>query len=175
LSHPVNIRTARPDELPLLQHLEVAAGVLFKDIGMTDIAEHPPPSLEVFEHFRQAGRLWVMADAGDEVIGFVLVKVVDGAAHIEQVSVHPYHQGQGLGRRLIDHVDSWAAGLGMPALTLSTFRAVPWNGPYYARLEFVELRDDELTPGLRDIVAAETAFGLDPAERIFMRRPVAPQ
>jgi hypothetical protein len=63
----------------------------------------------------------------------------------------------------------------MPALTLSTFRAVPWNGPYYARLGFVELRTEELTPGLTEILAEETAFGLDPAERIFMRRPVARQ
>ena len=175
LSHPVNIRTARPDELPLLQHLEMAAGVLFANLGMTDVAEHPPPSLQVFEHFRQAGRLWVLTDTDDQVVGFVLVKLVDGAAHIEQVSVHPDHQGHGLGRRLIDHVDSWAAGQGMPALTLSTFRAVPWNGPYYARLGFVELRTDELTPGLTEILAEEIAFGLDPAERIFMRRPVARQ
>jgi GNAT superfamily N-acetyltransferase len=167
----VNIRTARPNELPLLQSIELAAGVLFRDIGMTDVASHPPPSLEVFEHFRQAGRLWVTAD--DQPTGFVLVKLVDGAAHIEQVSVHPDHQGRGLGRALIDHVDSWAAGEGLQALTLSTFRSVPWNGPYYARLGFLELA--ELTPGLVEIRAEETAFGLDPAERIFMRRLVARQ
>jgi GNAT superfamily N-acetyltransferase len=175
LSHPVNIRIARPDELPPLQALELAAGVLFRDIGMTDIADHPPPSLEVFERFRQAGRLWVTADADDRVTGFVMVELVDDAAHIEQVSVHPDHQGQGLGRQLIEHVDAWAATEGLPALTLSTFRTVAWNGPYYARLGFVELAGEELTPGLTEILVAETAFGLDPAERIFMRRPVARQ
>jgi len=173
LSQPVSIRTARPNELPLLQSLEVAAGVLFRTIGMTDVAEHPPPSLEVFEHFRQAGRLWVTADDADQPTGFVLVKLVDGAAHIEQVSVHPDHQGQGLGRALIDHVGSWAAEQGLPALTLSTFHGVPWNGPYCARLGFLELH--ELTPGLVEIQAEETAFGLDPAERIFMRRLIARQ
>jgi GNAT superfamily N-acetyltransferase len=167
----VNIRTARPDELPLLQSIELAAGVLFRDIGMTDVASHPPPALEVFERFRQAGHLWVTAD--DQPTGFVLVKLVDGAAHIEQVSVHPDHQGRGLGRTLIDHVGLWGAEQGLTALTLSTFRSVPWNGPYYARLGFLEL--DELTPGLVEIRAEETAFGLDPAERIFMRRLVARQ
>jgi GNAT superfamily N-acetyltransferase len=175
LSQPVNIRTARTDELALLQTLELAAGVLFRNIGMTDVAEHPPPALEVFDHFRQAGQLWVSVDADDRPTGFVFVKLVDGAVHIEQISVHPEHQGQGLGRQLIDHVERWAAGLGIAALTLSTFRSVPWNGPYYTRLGFAEVPTGELTPGLVGILAEETAFGLDPAERIFMRRSVASQ
>jgi len=171
----VTICSARQDELELLRTLESAAGVLFRGIGMTDIAEHPPPPLQLFEQARQAGRLWVSVDADDHPTGFVLVTLVDGAAHIEQISVHPDHQGQGLGRRMIGHVDAWAAEQGLPALTLSTFRSVPWNGPYYARLGFQELSPQELTSGLSDLLAAETAFGLDPAQRIFMRRPVAGQ
>ncbi|MEV0285064.1 MULTISPECIES: GNAT family N-acetyltransferase [unclassified Kribbella] len=167
----MTIRTAQPHELPTLQTIEVAAGVLFRDIGMTDVAGHPPPSLEVFEHSRQAGRLWVTADADDRPTGFVFVVLVDGAAHIEQISVHPDHQGQGLGSALIEQVMSWAAGQGLPAVTLSTFRSVPWNAPYYARRGFVEL--GELTPGLIELQAAEAALGLDPAERVFMRRVVA--
>ena len=169
----MNIRTAHRDELPGLRDLEIAAGVLFRDIGMTDVAEHPPPGLEVFEEFRQAGRLWVSVDDADKPTGFMFVKLVDGGVHIEQVSVHPDHQGQGFGRSLIEHVQSWAAVQGLPAITLSTFRSVPWNGPYYARLGFVEMRPEELTPGLIELLAVETEFGLDPAERIFMRRPVA--
>ena len=47
--------------------------------------------------------------------------------------------------------------------------------PVDARLGFVELRPDELAGGLTAILAAETAFGLDPAVRVFMRRPVAGQ
>lgn len=171
----MNIRTAHRDELPALQDLETAAGVLFRDLGMTDVADHPPPALETFEEYRRDGRLWVSADVADHPTGFVLVDLVDGAAHIEQVSVHPQHQGRGIGRELIAYVDQWAAGQGIAALTLSTFRSVPWNGPYYARLGFSELADDALTPGLARIRAAETAFGLDPAERVFMRRAVAGQ
>ena len=169
----MNIRTAHRDELPALQDLELAAGVLFREIGMTDVAEHPPPALEVFEHARDAGQLWVSVDAADRPTGFVLVELVDDGVHIEQVSVHPEHQGHGIGRQLIEYVDAWAARQGYPVLTLSTFRSVPWNGPYYARLGFAEL--PELTPGLVRIRAAETAFGLDPAERVFMLRRVAGQ
>jgi GNAT superfamily N-acetyltransferase len=169
----MDIRTAHRDELPTLQELELAAGVLFREIGMTDVAEHPPPALEVFEEFRQAGQLWVSVDDADKPTGFVFVKLVDNGVHIEQVSVHPDQQGHGIGRGLIEYVGTWAAEQGIPVLTLSTFRSVPWNAPYYARLGFTELRAAELTPGLTEILAAETAFGLDPAERVFMRRPVA--
>lgn len=171
----MNIRTAQRDELPALQDLELAAGVLFRDIGMADVAEHPPPALEVFEHFRQAGQLWVSVDDADKPTGVVFVKLVDGGVHIEQVSVHPDHQGHGIGRGLIEYVATWAAGQGFPVLTLSTFRSVPWNAPYYARLGFTEIPEDALTPGLIEIFAAETALGLDPAERVFMRRKVADQ
>ncbi|WP_410788083.1 GNAT family N-acetyltransferase [Kribbella sp. C-35] len=171
----MNIRTAHRDELPALQELELAAGVLFREIGMTDVAEHPPPAVEVFEEFRQAGRLWVSVDDADKPTGFVFVKLVDGGVHIEQVSVHPDQHGHGIGRGLIEYVGTWAAEQGFPVLTLSTFRSVPWNAPYYARLGFTELPAAEFTPGLTEILAAETAFGLDPAERVFMRRPVARQ
>ncbi|MGW7682681.1 GNAT family N-acetyltransferase [Kribbella sp. NPDC054772] len=60
------------------------------------------------------------------------------------MSVHPAYQGNGIGRRLIDHVDRWAGDQGFPALTLSTFRSVPWNGPYCARLGFVEVMSSRL-------------------------------
>ncbi|TCC38350.1 GNAT family N-acetyltransferase [Kribbella speibonae] len=169
----MNIRTAHRDELPALQDLELAAGVLFREIGMTDVAEHPPPAVEVFEEYRAAGQLWVSVDDADKPTGFVFVKLVDGGVHIEQVSVHPDQQRRGIGRQLIEYVDGWAAGQGWKVLTLSTFRSVPWNAPYYARLGFTEIPQNELTPGLREISAAETAFGLDPAERIFMLRKVA--
>ncbi|TDO33511.1 acetyltransferase (GNAT) family protein [Kribbella sp. VKM Ac-2527] len=166
-------RPARRDDLATLQSIELAAGELFREIGMTTVAEHPPPALQVLEHFQQDGRAWVSVDAEDRPIGFVLVELIDGAAHIEQVSVHPAHARKGLGRALIDHVDGWAAARDLPGLTLSTFRTVPWNAPYYARLGFRELADEELTPGLRGVLAAEAALGLDPADRVCMRREVA--
>jgi GNAT superfamily N-acetyltransferase len=166
----VSIRLAGPGELPLLQALETAGGELFRAIGMTDVADHAPPPLHVLRTYQRAGRAWVAADAGNQPVGYILVKVIDGAAHIEQVTVHPDHQRQGLGRALIDTADRWAAENSLPALTLSTFREVAWNAPYYAGLGFVPLADEDLTPGLLECRAAETALGLAPADRVFMRR-----
>ena len=119
LSPRVLIRPAVPGDLPVLREIETAAGELFREIGMVDIAEHSPPALHVLRTYQRAGRAWVAADSTDSPVGYVLVKVVDGAAHIEQISVHPEHQRQGLGRALIDAVDQWAVAQNLPALTPS--------------------------------------------------------
>jgi GNAT superfamily N-acetyltransferase len=170
LSQPVTVRLARVEELAGLREIEKEAGELFREIGMTAVFEHPPPPLHVFEDYQRNGRAVVTVDREDQPVGFVLVKLIDGAAHVEQVSVHPSHARRRLGQGLIDYVDGWAVERGLPALTLTTFRSVAWNAPYYARLGFRELSDLELTPGLREVVAAETAIGLDPDERVCMYR-----
>lgn len=119
-----------------------------------------------------AGRSWVVVDAADEAVGSIVVDVVDGCAHVEQLVVHPDHQGRGLGRALLDEVERWAHGQAMPALTLTTFSSVPWNGPLYAHLGFTALFEDQLGPGLRQVRDAEAGHGLDPAQRLCMRREV---
>lgn len=58
----------------------------------------------------------------------------------------------------------------MPALTLTAYTEVPWNGPYYERLGFRYLAAEEETPGLRAIRRHERAHGLDAWPRACMRR-----
>jgi len=55
---------------------------------------------------------------------------------------------------------------------LTTFTDVPWNRPLYAHLGFRVLPEAAVGPGLRRIRDAETAAGLDPTERVVMRRGV---
>lgn len=52
----------------------------------------------------------------DFPIGYVLVDVVDGCAHVEQVSVLPNHQGAGVSRELLRRVRAWAADSGLSAI-----------------------------------------------------------
>jgi GNAT superfamily N-acetyltransferase len=146
---------------------------VFVDVGMPEIAADEPPSMATLESYRAAGRAWAVESSG-MVAGYVLVDVVDGAAHIEQVSVDPAFARRGLGRRLIDHVATVAEAEGRPAVTLTTFRDVPWNAPYYRRCGFRDLAEWELGPELRQLRDTESAHGLDPALRVCMRRDLAP-
>jgi GNAT superfamily N-acetyltransferase len=168
----VEIRPACPADLSVVQQIEFAAGELFRGIGMSDIADHPEPTLEVLAGYHRAGHAWVAVDGSDRPIAFILVMLIDEQTHIEQVSVHPDHAHRRIGRQLIDHVAGWAADQGMSALTLTTFRDVPWNGPYYERLGFTEVTGPERGPELVALMAVEAAHGLDPAQRIAMRRPI---
>ncbi|MCW3817551.1 GNAT family N-acetyltransferase [Micromonospora sp. DR5-3] len=163
-------RIARADELTEVQRIEVASGALFREIGMADVADMPPLPLDVLTDRQRAGRVWVAVDGDNRPVAFAVVDLVDGGAHVQQLSVDPAYARRGIGRGLLDDVAGWAAARGLPALTLTTFRSVPWNGPYYARCGFRELTGAEVTPGLAELLAAEAALGLDPAERIAMRR-----
>jgi N-acetylglutamate synthase-like GNAT family acetyltransferase len=86
--------------------------------------------------------------------------------------VHPGHAHQRIGAALLDHVESWAARHELPALTLITFRGVPWNAPYYERLGFRELTAAEVTPGLAALAAAAARGSGDRSVRVCMRRDV---
>jgi len=56
-------------------------------------------------------------------------------------------------------------------LTLTTFRDVPWNASYYARLGFVVLGLAEQGPELRALIERETSSIPSNAARVAMRRP----
>jgi len=114
-----------------------------------------------------------VATVGVEIARCALVDEVDGCAHIEQVSVRPAFSRRGIGRRLVDRVDHWARERGLDGLTLTTFSDVPWNRPYYERLGFRVLNGGEVTAGLRRIVDAETAHGLDTERRACIRRSIS--
>ncbi|AZK97324.1 MULTISPECIES: GNAT family N-acetyltransferase [Streptomyces] len=176
----MRIRRAEAADLPRLQDIERAAGEPFRELGMVEIADDEPPATAVLERYRAAGRAWVAvdgdsdSDSDDRPIAYLIHDTVDGAAHVEQVSVHPDAAHRGLGRALIDHLGERAAAEGLTGLTLTTFSEVPWNAPYYTRIGFRELAEPELTDGLREIRRAEKEHGLDRWPRVCMRRDLPP-
>jgi GNAT superfamily N-acetyltransferase len=136
VNRDARIRPPRPDELEALRAIERDACRAFADVGMPEIAADEPFAIAELEAFLAAGRAWVAVDDDDRPVAYLVSDVVDGCAHVEQVSVVAAHAGRGLGATLIDHLDALARREGRAALTLTTFRDVPWNAPYYERLGF---------------------------------------
>lgn len=164
------VRPASTGDGPALQEIERLAGERFREVGLSTVADDEPFPVQVLARYAAAGRSWVAVSDKADPIGYVLVDVVDGNAHIEQLSVRPDHQAAGVGQSLLEQVRTWASEAGMVALTLTTFAHVPWNAPLYEHLGFRILSEDEIEPGLRQIRDGEAAHGLDPATRVCMRR-----
>lgn len=140
---------------------------------MGAVADDGPIPADVLDGYRRAGRAWVAVDAGDQPVGYLVLAVpdgTDGAGHVEQVTVHPGARGQRLGAALLDAAQGWSARHASGALTLTTFTDVPWNAPYYRRLRFADVTEQEMGPGLRAVVAHEAAIGLRAWPRVAMRR-----
>jgi ribosomal protein S18 acetylase RimI-like enzyme len=169
---PITIRPSRVDDGPALQEIELRAGEQFRSVGMDSIADATPEPIEALAEYSNAGRSWVAVTDDDQPVGYLIVDTVDGAAHIEQVSVLPEYQGAGIGRALTDRARAWAGERKLPALTLTTFSEVPWNRPLYEHLGFTVMADSEIGPELRAIRDHEAGLGLDPAGRVCMRSRV---
>jgi GNAT superfamily N-acetyltransferase len=166
------IRYARVNELATLQQIELAAGRLFAEIGLDQVAEDEPLPIDILRTQQRLGLVWVAADASDRPVGWAATRELDGALHIEEIAVHPAHGRRGLGKRMIETLCDWARGQGYGAVTLSTFRDVPWNAPYYARIGFCVLEESELSEGLLALLDQEEQ-AWSPLARVCMRRDLS--
>lgn len=170
----IAVRLALPGDVPYIAGIEHAAGQVFRTVGMPEIADDDPLPDEVLVQGVETGLLWVAVDevSASIPVAYLLAGPLDDSLHIEQVTVHPDYTRRAIGGRLIDACSAWASANGYEALTLTTFRDVPWNGPYYQRLGFGIVPEHDWTPALRDVMARERVAGLGRWARVVMRRAI---
>ena len=137
------VRHARAADLKHIGPIEDAGGPLFEE-AFGDLTGDPllSPAPRGGDRDDAPGFLLVVGPVGDPV-GFAHVEMVDGFAHLAQVSVHPDAMRQGVGSALVRAAMREAWDLGYDRLSLTTYRDLPWNGPFYARLGFVEAAHPE--------------------------------
>jgi len=166
MAHP-RIRSATAADLDTLAILEVRAGQVFHSVGMSEVADDVPDQ-EALRRGQEQGLIWVAEVAG-EIAGYIVATVLDGNAHIGQVSVAPAYARQRIGRLLISHVEDWGMRHSRPATTLTTFRDVPWNAPYYATLGYRELTGSEIGSEVSAEMNHEASLpGIDASRRCAM-------
>ena len=85
------------------------------------------------------------------------------------MDVHPNHGRLGIGAALVRTVICWARAEGHPTVTLTTFRHLPWNAPFYRRLGFLDVPDEDLSAELAQHLDNEERNGLDRSKRVAMR------
>jgi N-acetylglutamate synthase-like GNAT family acetyltransferase len=114
------------------------------------------------------GLLWVAEDQG-RLLGFAACQMFLDALHLWELAVRREDQGRGVGKALVEAVVAEARAQDMPQVTLTTFREIPWNGPFYATLGFQEIAPPEMNGRLTAILMREKRLGLDAAARCAMR------
>jgi GNAT superfamily N-acetyltransferase len=167
---PVVIRAARESELPFISALEKSGEGLFRAAGMDRIAAAPAPEPGTYRPALHDGRLLVAVDEHDAVVGFIRLEMLDGDPHVEQVSVHPDRAGHGIGASLLAAAEQLARARGHHRITMTTFRDVPWNGPYYTRLGWAILPETDLPPELATARQQERDLGFDQWPRQAMAK-----
>jgi GNAT superfamily N-acetyltransferase len=161
------ITSARPEHLEALAEIELAAATMLKGHAPAAVLEESTPRAKLVRA-RQEGRLWVVLFE-ETPVGFALVEMLaEDLPHLQEMDMTPDHGHRGLGTALLHTVLDWVARAGHRQVTLTTFRNVPWNMPFYSRQGFVEIHPHELRPELEAIVRDEAGRGLDRAQRVVM-------
>ena len=165
-------RLAELAEIPLLNDVEADASQVFQaEPDFAFVAQYPLPDEGAYVPFIAERRAFVCEEQAG-IAGFVLMGEVDGNGHIFQVSVRAGSQRRGVGRRLIAAGEQWAREQGHRAVTLTTFRDVPWNAPAYERLGYGFVDVGTAGPSLSGILENERALGLFRQVRVAMLKRV---
>jgi GNAT superfamily N-acetyltransferase len=164
------IRHADDDDLPELPVIAASAGAAFADVaGLEQVASDPGLDLAALQHAFDTGEVWVAQALEDplfgELVAFAIIRRVGGAMHLVEMSVRREVQGRGIGRALLSAVLESALEAGCTTATLTTFKDVPWNAPFYASMGFQEVGGGNMPDHLRDALAAEAARGMLPMDR----------
>jgi GNAT superfamily N-acetyltransferase len=162
------IRCALVEELPLLSDIERSAAQLFVDTPYAFVADDLPLSLDFVVRQFKSGRVWVAVDDRQTIVGYAIAEDIDGAAYLRQIDVEPAFGRRGIGRKLVECVCRWAKEQHYRRILLSTFLDIEWNAPFYAKLGFQILAEDELTPSFQQIRRKEAAAGLPIDRRAIM-------
>lgn len=156
----ITIRQAQIDDAIKLPAIEQSAGQLFATLDdLSWISEHGVQGVESHIAFIEKQAHWVAVDENNQPVGFVMTQDLPDSVFIHELSVSEAWQNKGIGKKLIQKVIDKAKERQFSAITLTTFRHVPWNAPFYQRLGFEVISDNEIPYSLREILEHEITDG----------------
>lgn len=167
------IRSRRAEDDPLLVGVENRAAELFRDHGYAGIAEDPIANVEELRAMIGTNQVWVATTDADEPVGYAVAGRLGEFFHLRELSVDPVHGRRGIGAALVRTVIAAANAAEAAGISLTTFRSVPFNAPFYAKLGFSELPLAQAPRALSDAFRNELPAGIAESERVLMVRPAA--
>jgi len=127
------IRRAQPsDAVAMKECVESAYRHYISRMGKS-----PGPMLDDYAIMTQQHTAFV-AEEEDEVVGVLVLVRTESGMLLDNVAVHPGHQGKGLGRRLIELAESETREQGYAHLDLYTHECMTENLGMYKVLGYLE-------------------------------------
>lgn len=165
----INIRIARDDDYKFFKKIEESALELFLEHGC-DLSNLETLSEDDYKSITGQHVIYVAYTDQNKIVGFCAVKIVDDNAYVMELSVLSGYRQRGIGRSLMHHACYWAETNNFEYITLTTFKFLPFNAPYYKKLSFKEFTIDAKWPKLKRIREQEKKMGLDILPRTVMRK-----
>ena len=156
-----SIRLATFADAALLPDIETSAGESFRSIpDLAWIADDEVGGPEIYPPRIAEGCLWVAQPGPEGIAGFLSAQRFGSELHIWELAVAQPFQRRGLGRLLLDAAQDRARADRLEALTLTTFRHVAWNAPFYERYGFSLLESTRISARLAETLRLEAQRGL---------------
>lgn len=154
----LNLRNTTLKDIPVIQALEAAAAQRFLSFPELAVLAHSEVTeSQVHQQSISQELAWLVEDATGRILGFCYAQVLADSLYLAEISTHPDARGMGVGRMLVKHTRQMAAQRGLSGVTLTTYRDVPWNAPWYQRQGFIALEPSLLGSELSDIVQHQAA------------------
>ena len=169
----ISIELAGREHLSAIPAIELAASAIFPEADLPPEIRYLVTEDELLHEAQSEARLWVALTDERTPVGFAMADIVDGGAHLDEMDVMPEFTRQGIGSRLVRTLVDWARSCDYPALTLITFRHLPWNAPFYERMGFVSMATSEIGSELAELLQEEGIAGIDVNQRVCMKLELA--
>ena len=165
----ISIKLAGSEHLSAIPAIELAASAMFAEADLPIEIRYLVSEDELLQEAQSEARLWVALTEDRTPVGFALGDIVDGRAHLDEMDVIPKFGRQGIGTRLVQTLIDWARSGNYPAVTLITFRHLPWNAPFYEKMGFEVMESSAVGTELANLLQEEREAGIDVHKRVCMK------
>lgn len=167
------LRLATEADISALQEIERSASILFADSLYPELSTGSVIASETYKYHLGAGHKIMMAVGHDEAnrqnpVGFAFTAPLGDGLHLYELSVRADHQRQGVGSLLLNAVIDHARSETYAHISLTTYRSIVWNGPFYCKHGFHEPDPDALSADLASILSREIKKGANARDRCAM-------
>lgn len=166
----LKIRKTSLSDIPELIQIEQSANQAFAQIAQLKwLAESTVMSSDQHVDLIQNHYAFTAVNGQNQAIGFLYAEKQDHDLYIIELDVSREYQQQGVGRQLMIYLINFAKQQGFQAITLTTFKDVAWNKPFYEKLGFQQLTQQALKSYLKQKIEHEVKQGFIHESRCAMR------